>query len=174
MSLLAFFNDLQHTLLEFAQEHIIMGGDLNCVLHDKDKKGGNAVSKKILVIKEIEEIMNLYNLFDIWRNLNSLNFFLISKDLGDLVISCKILNAPETDVHSAIFLQLKSDELQQDKGPGFWKLNNSFLEGSRYVNKLRENIYEYREKYTTVEDLGLKWDLIKMADPWLYDQILQN
>ena len=30
------------------------------------------------------------------------------------------------------------------------------------MNKLRENIYEYREKYTNVEDLGLKRDLIKM------------
>ena len=111
---LALFNDLQHTLQEFAQEYIIMGGDFNCALHDKDKKGGNPVSKKNLVIKKIEEIMNLYNLFDIWRNLNPqtirftwrskllkiqcrLDFFLISKDLGDLAISCKILNAPETN-----------------------------------------------------------------------------
>ena len=122
--------------------------------------------------------MNLYNLFDIWHNLNPetirftwrnkslkiqcrLDFFLISKDLGDLAISCEILNAPETD-HSAIFLHLKSDELKQDKGPGFWKFNNSLLEDFRYVNKLRENIYEYREKHINVEDLGLKWDLIKM------------
>ena len=36
---LAFFNDLQHTL----QEYIIMGGDFNCALHDKDKKGGYPV-----------------------------------------------------------------------------------------------------------------------------------
>ena len=57
---------------------------------------------------------------------------------------------------------LKSDDLKQDKGPGFWKFNNSLLEDSCYVNKLRENIYKYREKYTNVEDLGLKWDLIKM------------
>ena len=42
---LAFFNDLQHTLQEFAQEYIIMGGDFNCTLHDKDKKGRNPVSK---------------------------------------------------------------------------------------------------------------------------------
>ena len=68
---LAFFNELQHTLQEFAQVYIVMGGDFNCALHNKDKKGGNPVSKKILVIKKIEEIMNLYNLFDIWRNLNS-------------------------------------------------------------------------------------------------------
>ena len=50
---LAFFNDLQHTLQEFAQEYIIMGGDFNCALHYKDKIGGNPVSKKILVIKKI-------------------------------------------------------------------------------------------------------------------------
>ena len=79
--------------------------------------------------------MNLYNLFNIWHNLNPetirftwrnkllkiqcrLDFFLISKDLGDLAISCKILNAHEPD-HSAIFLHLKSDELKQNKGPGF-------------------------------------------------------
>ena len=43
---LAFFNDLQHILQEFAQEHIIIGGDFNCALHDKDKKGGNPVLKK--------------------------------------------------------------------------------------------------------------------------------
>ena len=138
---LAFFNDLQHTLQEFTQEVIIMGGDFNCALHYKDKKGGNPASKKILVIKKIEEIMNLYNLFHIWRNLNPeticftrrnksleiqchLDFFLISKDLSNLAISCKTLNAPETN-HSAIFLHLKSDELKQDKGPGFWKFNNS-------------------------------------------------
>ena len=121
--------------------------------------------------------MNLYNLFDIWQKLNPetihftwrnkslkiqcrLDFFLISNDLGDLATSCKILNAPETDP-SAISLHLKSDELKQVKGPGFWKFNNSLLEDS-YVNKLRENIGEYREKYANVENLGLKWDLIKM------------
>jgi len=119
-----------------------MGGDFNCALQDKDKKGGNLVSKKNLVFKKIEEIMNLYNFFDIWRNLNPetirftwrnkslkiqcrLDFFLISKYLGDLAISCKILNAPKTD-HSAIVLHFTSDELKQDKGPGFWKFNTLF------------------------------------------------
>ena len=43
---LTIFNDLQHTLQEFAQENIIMAGDFNCALHYKDKKGENPVSKK--------------------------------------------------------------------------------------------------------------------------------
>ena len=48
------------------------------------------------------------------------------------------------------------------KGPGFWKFNHSLLKDERYTNKLRENIVQYKEKYKDVDDLGLRWDLIKM------------
>ena len=136
------------------------------------------MSKKTPAIKEIERIMRVYNLTDIWRNLNlntecftwrnkslkiqcRLDYFLISNDLNSLVTSCKILNSPETD-HSAITLHLKSEDLKQDRGPGFWKFNNSLLQDSDYVTILQESIKDYKEKYTAIEDLGLKWDLIKM------------
>ena len=175
---LVFFKDLHDRLQEFAQENIIIAGDFNCALADKDKKGGNPVSKKTPVIKEIERIMHVYNLTDIWRNLNPntecftwrnkalkiqcrLDYFLISNDLNSLVTSCTILNSPETD-HSAITLHLKSEDLKQDRGPGFWKFNNSLLQDSEYVTILQENIEDYKEKYSAIEDLGLKWDLIKM------------
>ena len=90
-----------------------------------------------------------------------LDYFLISNDLNSLVTSCTILNSPETD-HSAITLHLKSEDLKQDRGPGFWKFNNSLLQDSEYVTILQENIKDYKEKYSAIEDLGLKWDLIKM------------
>ena len=44
----------------------------------------------------------------------------------------------------------------------FWKFNHSLLKDERYTNKLRENIVQYKEKYKDVDDLGLRWDLIKM------------
>ena len=53
---LAFFNDLQHTLQEFAQEYIIMGGDFNCALHYKDKIGGNPVSKKFSLSRKSKKL----------------------------------------------------------------------------------------------------------------------
>ena len=174
----AFFKELNHHLEEFAQENVVIAGDFNCALSSRDKKGGNPVSKKTLVIKEIERLSNLYNLTDIWRNLNPytdrftwrnksfkiqcrLDFFLISKDLINDVQSCSILNAPESD-HSAITLHLRSKELKQHKGPGFWKFNSSLLEDEVYINKLRENIILFKNKYFDLDDLGLKWDLIKM------------
>ena len=163
---IGFFKELQNHLTEFVQENIIIAGDFNCALTDKDKKGGNSVSRKALVIKEIEHLASLYNLTDIWRDRNPhgesfpwrnksakiqcrLDFFLISKILVNEVFTCEILNAPETD-HSVITLYLKSESARQPSGPGFWKFNNSLVEEHEY------------SKYADVEDLSLKWDLLKM------------
>ena len=55
-----------------------------------------------------------------------------------------------------------SKELKQHKGPGFWKFNSSLLEDEVYINKLRENIILFQNKYFDIDDSGLKCDLIKM------------
>ena len=45
-----FFKRLQQDLEPFADEHIVVGGDFNSALTEKDKKGGNPVSKKASII----------------------------------------------------------------------------------------------------------------------------
>ena len=94
----AFFNKLSKHLEEFAQDTIIIGGDFNCALTSQDKKGGNLITKKSAVIKEINALCDLYNLNDIWQNTNPekqsftwrtksfkiqcrLDYFLISNEL---------------------------------------------------------------------------------------------
>ena len=161
------------------EETVIIGGDFNCSLSDKDKKGGNPITKKASVIKEIEHLCSCNNLIDIWRHLNPqlesftwrnkshkvqcrLDFFLISEKLADLVASCKIFQAPETD-HSAISLHLQAKVKQQNRVPGFWKFNNSLLRDDAYVDELRKNVKLYKAKYESIDaDKDLKWDLIKM------------
>ena len=165
-----FFKELQNRLADYVEENIIVAGDFNCALSEKDKKGGNTVQKKARAIKEINHFIHLYNLSDIWRfhnpdaerftwrnkseNPMPTRFFLISKDLNTDVQSCNIVNSPESD-HSAIALHLKSENLMQPIGPGFWKFNSSLLEDRQYVDKLREN------KYSDVQDLSLKWTSLK-------------
>lgn len=173
-----FFNDLQNQLQEFPHENIIIGGDFNCALTQSDKKGGNTVTRKLPVINEIKKLCELYDLCDIWRSLNPdacqftwrdksfkvqcrLDYFLISNELNSLISDCQIVFAPNTD-HSAVQLNLISEESKQKKGPGFWKFNYSLLEDNQYVSQLRENLPQFKSKYQTVEDLGLRWDLIKM------------
>ena len=41
-----FFKRLQQHLEPLADEQIVVGGDFNCALTEKDKKGGHPVSKK--------------------------------------------------------------------------------------------------------------------------------
>ena len=90
-----------------------------------------------------------------------LDYFLISNELNSLVSDCRIVFTPNTD-HSAVQLNLISEESKQKKGPGFWKFNYSLLEDNQYVSQLRENLLEFKSKHEDVEDLGLRWDLIKM------------
>ena len=51
-------------------ETMIIGGDFNCTLSEKDKKSGNPSSRKHAVVEEINKLCNLYDLNDIWRSLN--------------------------------------------------------------------------------------------------------
>ena len=90
-----------------------------------------------------------------------LDFFLISTKLNVLTDKCKIVYTPETD-HSAIMIHIKSDEFKHKRGPGFWKFNQSLLQDEIYVSNLRAEIPNFKQKYDDVEDLRLKWDLIKM------------
>ena len=64
-----FFRSLHHQLQDFSQENIVIGGDFNCALSDKDKKRWKRGSPES-VIKEIEELCTSYSLVDIWRHLN--------------------------------------------------------------------------------------------------------
>ena len=55
---------------EFSEEILVIGGDFNCILAEKDKNGGNTSNRKHLVVEEIKKLCNLYDLSDIWRVLN--------------------------------------------------------------------------------------------------------
>ena len=47
----------------------------------------------------------------------------------------------------------------QPKGPGFWKFNNSLLEDCEYVDKLREEIPLFKNKYSDVQNASVKWEM---------------
>ena len=55
---------------------------------------------------------------------------------------------------------LLSEELKQQRGPGFWKFNSSLLEDKQDISDLRINLTQFIKKYRNNE--GLKWDFAKM------------
>lgn len=173
-----FFQELNTTLTDYEEESIVIGGDFNCALTTKDRISVRSHVNKDMTIKEIQQLMTNYSLCDIWREKNPqtqsftwrdnafksqsrLDYFLVSSELGSLTKECDIAFTQFSD-HSAVIFNVQSSEHQRRSGPGFWKFNSSLLEDETYVNKIRDNIKLYKEKYKEVEDLGLKWDVIKM------------
>ena len=67
-----------------------------------------------------------------------------------------------TKCYSAVTLHLKTEDLLQPKAPGFWKFNNSLLDDEDFTSEIRESLPNFKDKYADLDDLGLKWDLIKM------------
>ena len=173
-----FFQELNKTLTNYADDNLIIGGDFNCALTPKDRKSVKQATNKHMVIKEIGNLCSHFDLTDIWHQLNPqtssftwhdkafktqsrLDFFLITPDLVNTTKECNIMHTPFSD-HSSIMLNLQSLDQRKRSGPGFWKFNANLLEDERYVKEMRKNISCFREKYNAVTDLGLKWDVIKM------------
>ena len=169
-----FFQKLNKQLEEFAQDTIIIGGDFNCALTSKDKSGGNPVSIKSAVIKEINTLCDSYNLDDLWRNLNPdkqsftwrtksfkiqcrLDYFFVSQELIQSAKKCDIVHAPESG-HSAAFFVLQTDHQKQKRGPGFWKFNTALLKDEKciMISAIKLNIPIFKRKYEETQDLGLK------------------
>jgi len=137
-----------------------------------EKTGETSVERKKTVISEITNICTTYKLQDVWRlqhpNLSQytwrnnslkvqcrLDYWLVSKDLFELVTNSGITISTISD-HSAITFTLQSKEYVQ-RGPGFWKINNSVLNDEKFVQDTR-----VKKKYVYLEDKGLYWDMLKM------------
>ena len=149
---------------------IILGGDCNCALTPKDKLGGAAVERKNNVISQITKLCGLLKLQDVWRYQHPdevqftwrdkafkvqsrLDYWLVSKQLSPIVINTEIKSSTLTD-HSVITLTLQSNGYSQ-RGPGFWKLNNSLLDDQDFVEQLHNMIAAYKNKYNYLTDKGL-------------------
>ena len=116
--------------------------------------------------------METYDLVDTWQVKNPsaqgytwnnpsmkiqcrLDYFLVSKDIRSSLKAVKIVPNVFSD-HSALSLVLTHCEKEANRGPGFWKFNNSL---SRLITA---KIPEFVLKYHDVTDKGLFWELIKM------------
>ena len=176
-SQITFFSKLNHTLLQYANMQIILGGDFNCALSSLDKAGGTSIERKQPVIREIFNLCSIHKLQDVWRRQHPsrsqftwrnnslkvqcrLDYWLVSKDLFSTVTSTDITNPTFSD-HSAVSLVIQSKDYAK-RGPGFWKINNSLLKDNKFTAELAAKIPEYKAKHNYLEDKGLFWDMLKM------------
>lgn len=169
----AFFQNVLTLLLSFDCENIVFGGDFNLVIDiQKDKKGGTPLTH-INASKVVQHIIDLLDITNIWRLLNPdternpemhcrLAFFLTSSSLITKVTKVDIIAGYKTD-HSLITLNLVNNP--NPRGPGFWKLNISFLFEDEYIILIKKTyIKEFAKEFENNDEVDgpLLWDTMKM------------
>ncbi|KAL9959075.1 hypothetical protein ACROYT_G036156 [Oculina patagonica] len=167
---LEFIQELNNCIIDKLElTNLIVGGDWNCTLSKKDKKGGtpwkpSLFSQLLLTTMEIfggvrHPNLNIYSYVSKALNVKSrLDFILIAKNLSKHVKSTGITTSIAPD-HKTAFLCLSLPN-NSPRGPGFWKFNNTLLKDDGYTFKIRDLIP--REKYASLKDKRLVWELIKM------------
>ena len=158
---------------------IILGGDWNVLLDPKlDRLGGkyNVSKNSQLVNNTLHDIMELFNIGDIWRIKNPesrqytwkrknptiksrLDFWLVSDSLFDSVHSVDIEPSVRSD-HSAISLTLKSLNSNK-KGKGYWKLNNSFINEADYIAGIINGVETWNVEALELQDPRMTWEYLK-------------
>ena len=172
---LEFMQELNNCIIDKTElTALIVGGDWNCTLSNKDKLGGIAWAPTIyrnLVLAS----MDMFDLIDIQRARHPklgkftyeskakgiksrIDFFLMAKNLTKSVKKTEIYPSIEPD---AIYISL-SWVNETPRGPGFWKFNNTLLKDDKYAVIVRETYTNTLRYYHQVSDKRLLWELIKM------------
>ena len=173
----SFIQELNCLLIDKSEiTTLIVGGDWNCTLSKKDKKGGSPW-RPTAYRNLVNITMDTLDLVDIQRTRypnvskfsyrsktldvkSRIDFFLISKHLTKFVKKVDIQTSIAPD-HNTILLSLSWPN-ENPRGQGFWKFNNCLLEDKEYTTKILELYPQLREKYNYVNDQQLFWELIKM------------
>ena len=172
-----FIKELNSYLIDKSElTALIAGGDWNCTLTNKDKKGSlpwrpSGFRNSILVTMDIFDLLDIQRVRHPKVNKYSyeskalkvrsrIDFFLIAKNLTKYVQKVDIHPSIAPD-HWTISLSLQWSK-EVPRGPGFWKFNNTLLNDDNYIQQIRRTFPETRAKYEYIQDKRTLWELLKM------------
>ena len=145
---------------------IIIGGDWNVpmdyTIDTRNYKNRNNETNQ----SHIKILIESFDLIDIWRDQHTeekkftwhgpnlkqarLDYFLISSDLVNYVKNCEIGISYRSD-HSPVSLLINF--VDQPRGRGTWKFNNSLLSDPEYINIVKECIADINTQYVANPDV---------------------
>ena len=172
-----FFMSKLETIESMGNDLKIVAGDFNLVLDDgkdrtESRRHPHTGSKNL-----INAYIKAENMTDVWRYFNPeifrymwsrqnpsplaerLDYILISEPLVSLTDQVGIEPSFRSD-HGIPWITLLMN--QNERGPGFWKLNTSLLKDEIYTTEIRELIREEIE--VEGRSASLKWEIKKYLE----------
>ena len=155
----------------------VLIGDFNLVLDvEMDRKNTYCNNNKAM--EEVKNLMDQYNLYDIWRlrygekreyswtkvgnrgedrKASQIDLALVSAGLDQSVKNVLYVSSIQTD-HRAIYIVIELT--QNDRGKGFWKMNASLLNEVACIRCINEEIDRSLEICRDKNPLA-KWEMLK-------------
>ena len=158
----AFFDMVFGKIQQIGNEHIVIGGDWNCVLNmNTDARNYTSTVNRPRTRAHIKSMMNELELVDIWREyhpdkraytwrrFNSikqsrLDYFLISESLQMDIEDCTIGMGYRSD-HSLVNISIRTEQFKRDRP--YWKFNNSLLKDKEYIDEIKKVILNIKSQY---------------------------
>lgn len=153
-------------------ENLLLGGDFNCIAKpDIDKCGGDPQSGTAGIV-ELNTIISMFRLNDIWRTKNPtdkvftwhnrdftqrsrIDRWYIDNKLTDST-QAHIRACPVSD-HSAVEIQVQLLD-SRSAGPGIWKFNTTLLQDKHFEQETRTFLKYWRTEKATYNNIGDWWD----------------
>jgi exonuclease III len=162
------FNDLPVNT-----DNVLLLGDFNMVMdNDFDVIAGHEHSKS--ETQQFNAAINSMSLNDTWRLFHPeenqyswhrinpfiarrLDYIFANDNMLSNIIGCGMLNMPNSD-HKGVFCDIQLSCI--DRGPSYWKFNNSLLKDGAYVKKLNNLLEKIADEHDL--DPQLKWEFCKV------------
>ena len=171
---MAVLDEISEKLGEFEIDNLIVGGDFNEVSDPEldRRRAKQMVTGNTKYREQIQGLKEIFSLVDIWRirhpNLrrysfhrreqaSRIDYWLISEQLSNIVSRLDILAGTLSD-HSKVTLSISN--LNERRGPGLWKFNNTLLTDKDYVQKVKTQFGLWMTEYCDLEP-DKKWEIIK-------------
>ena len=165
-----FFKELFTELSTRDRNNLIIGGDFNLVLDLKQDKDGGRHKTNENAQKCLIKYIDTLELVDIWRIKHPSLREYTWRRRKPSTIQCRLeLNTVQKVLiesgflsdHSLVKTCFKIDRFI--KGPGYWKLNCSYLQNLDYIDTIKEVIRECKiiHEGTGIDDI-LYWETLKM------------
>ena len=167
-----FYSKFTDLLDSFQTDHVIIGGDFNFVIEPNVDSFNYAREYNTNAKRNFLNFAQSNELIDIWRvkNPNSLEYtwsrtnplkcgrldmFFVNTELIESIPRVTIKPGYRTD-HSCLTMTVQVMEIE--KGPGIWKLNESILKNSEYIelvnSTIKNTVYQYAIPVYNIEYLS--------------------
>ena len=171
-----FYEQLNNTL-STVSNNVILAGDFNITLDDKDIKGKD-IGPQRKGRPELQIIVNTHNLKDSYREIHKIDTDITHKNLAidraaridriyvnntQIVTQCSHLDSTlQFTNHKAVFTTINNSIPNNKKRSPHWKFNNSLLEDQGFIQSIKNTISLYTNPIPK-ENICKSWDKLKSS-----------